>query len=113
MCQRYYYKIKATATDQEFGSGWNDSTTLSSCVIPLPVTMRVAPTALEQSGTASHYQIIYANNAGTCTSVPTFASGSPFSTRTNFYITSGLTAGQGSGARSTSSSAFLAWSAEL
>ena len=113
LCQRYYYKIKATATDQEFGSGWNDSTTLSSCVIPLPVTMRVAPTALEQSGTASHYQIIYANNAGTCTSVPTFASGSPFSTRTNFYITSGLTAGQGSGARSTSSSAFLAWSAEL
>jgi len=114
MCQRYYYKIKGTGGGCLFATGWNGSTTTGHYSITLPVTMRTYPTALETSGTASHYQIVHTNTANACNGVPTYGGEtSPEMARVNATIASGLTAGQGSGIRAGDIAAYLAWSAEL
>ena len=71
-CQRYYYK--QTANNNEFFRGMGMADTDGNSVIlnsPFPITMRVAPSALEQSGSASDYKIRRSTTA-TCTSVPSF-----------------------------------------
>jgi hypothetical protein len=46
-CQRYYWQISNGGSgDGYFGSGFNPSTTRADIVLPLTVTMRVAPTSL-------------------------------------------------------------------
>jgi hypothetical protein len=113
-CQRYYYKIKGTGGGCIFATGWNVSTTSASYSITLPVTMRTYPTALETSGTASHYQIVHTNTANACNGVPTYGGEtSPEMARVDTTVASGLTAGQGSGIRASNIAAYLAWSAEL
>jgi hypothetical protein len=114
LCQRYYYKLKATGGNAIFGVGYNESTTSHLTFTPFPVSMRTAPSALEQSGTAADYRVAFLASAGTnCNAVPTFGNAEVFSARTGFSVASGLTAGQSAMARSVNSSAFLAWSAEL
>jgi len=114
LCQRYYYK--QSANDNQFfrGMGMADvdgnSIELNS---PFPVTMRVAPSALEQSGTASHYKIRRSTTA-TCTSVPSFGHATKDQLQCRFTKSShGF--GDGSAVRCVSGSAgaFLAVSAEL
>jgi len=114
LCQRYYYRIKSTG-DNCFGSGWAGSGTQGIVMIPYPVTMRTKPTALEQSGTASDYRIIYSNTATACNSVPTFSPiTSEVNAGVNFFVASGLTTGIGLGAQVTPAiTAYLGWSAEL
>jgi len=112
-CQRYYYRTTPTS-GSVFGFGWNANTTVSVVGGSFPVPMRDKPSALEQSGTASHYQILHGATATTCSSVPSFdtiTSTTIYST--NFIVASGLTAGQGSGGRSNNASAYLGFSAEL
>ena len=109
-CQRYYYKV----TGDNYGSAFCDSTTGALGSTPFQVQMRIAPTALETSGTAAHYAI--RRSAGTnttCNAVPTFNTATPFVGESVFSVASGLTAGQGVIFRSLSSSSYLAWSAEL
>jgi hypothetical protein len=114
LCQRYYYKMKATGADAFFGSGYCESTTAQNNITVFPTSMRTAPTSVEQSGTAGDYRIAFSTSGGTvCSSVPVFAGAELFSARTQFYVASGLTAGFASAARSVNSSAYLAWSAEL
>ena len=113
MCQRYYFKQQATGGDAYFGSGFNTTTTRGEFLTSFPVSMRTAPTALEQSGTAGNYRVTIADTNVTCSAVPTFIGAELFSARTRFEVSSGLTAGQGSFGRSVNSSAYLAWSAEL
>ena len=109
-CQRYYYK---TAGDS-YGNGFCDSTTGAIGLTPFATTMRIAPTALEQSGTASHYAVRRAASTNTtCSSVPTFNTATANMGETVFTVASGLTAGQGIILRSLSASSYLAWSAEL
>ena len=114
LCQRYYYRITSTG-DNCFGSGWAGSGTQGIVMIPYPVTMRTKPTALEQSGTASNYRIIYSNTASVCNSVPTFSAiTSEITAGVNFFVASGLTTGIGLGAQvAPSITAYLGWSAEL
>jgi hypothetical protein len=78
-----------------------------------PVSMRIAPTALEQSGTATDYSVRHAGTFTACSSVPTFFNASKNSASTQLTVASGLTAGQGSFLRPVNTSAYLAWSAEL
>jgi hypothetical protein len=112
MCQRYYYKI--TSTTNQLGVGWNQNTTASSVMTTFPVTMRTAPSALEQTGTAANYRILHTTTATTCSAVPAFSRGQDHSAITEFTVASGLTAGQGSaGAAASGVTAYLAWSAEL
>jgi len=113
LCYRYYYKQKAAAQFDTFGAGLCDSTTAAQAITPFPVLMRVSPTALEQSGTATNYLLRIANTNPVCSAVPTFSVASPFSATYNFFVASGLTAGQAMFARANSTNSYLAWSAEL
>ena len=114
-CQRYYYKVQATrsASSAFFGTGFNRSTSSALGVTFFPVQMRVGPSALEQSGTASDYSVNHNNTQEACTSVPAWFESDNFSARTSFTTGTNLTQGQGSILRSASTDAFLAWSAEL
>jgi hypothetical protein len=111
-CQRYYYKISGAATNR-IAIGHNSTTTASISTSNFPVTLRIAPTALQQSGTAAHYDVQHANTATTCSSVPTFLTASVNMATSTFTVASGLTAGQGSNIRLANTSGYLAWSAEL
>jgi hypothetical protein len=113
LCYRYYYKITTTASNNVFGSAFNDSSTVSYGLCLFPVTMRTAPTAIDQNGTAGDYRIRVNGSNFTLSSVPAFDSASPFMAIVNL-TTSGLTGGQAGYFRaSNSNGAYLGWSAEL
>jgi hypothetical protein len=113
-CQRYYYKTVLGATNKRIGTGYAASTTLARIMTPLPVSMRTAPTALEQSGTASDYGLLYLATGATCSFVPLFLDATTEAAFSSFSVSSGLTAGNGLfGYLVTGTDSFLAWSAEL
>jgi hypothetical protein len=113
LCQRYYYRTTPEASARVVTSGYNSSTTIHNGVGSFPVPLRITPTALEQSGTASNYSVAYLATSSTASAVPTFDS----RTSNTMYVvqitTTGLTAGQASQGRSQNASGYLAWSAEL
>ena len=115
LCQRYYYRVKANSGGNGlFGVGWCRSSTEATVSIPYPVAMRTNPTALEQSGTAANYQLVFAASAAALSAVPVFGGETTTQgTRIDTTVASGLTAGHGVGLRAGSTSAYLAWSAEL
>ena len=113
LCQRYYYKI-APGSSPIFGAGQCYTSTGVLIYIPFKATMRTAPAALEQSGTAADYRVLNSGGSGvTCSSVPTFNSASIESAAVTFTVASGIVAGNASFGLPLSSSAYLAWSAEL
>jgi hypothetical protein len=112
-CQRYYYRAIVNDVGDHFGSGFNKTTTIGMFFTPFPVTMRVAPTALEQTGTAANYSIAHANTSTAASAVPTFESATVNGASTNVTVASGLTAGQGSMARAANTAAYLGWSVEF
>jgi hypothetical protein len=114
LCQRYYYKIKAESIASTFAVGFCQSTTLAVGMTTFPTTMRIAPTALEQSGTAGDYRV-FIGAGTTCSAVPLIAAGTgtPFSISTTFTVASGLTANSGAYLQALNSTAYLGWSAEL
>ena len=115
LCQRYYYRTKAATALDYFGNGFAFSTTQVIFLTPFKVSLRVAPSSLEQSGTATDYRVL--NSTGTainCSVVPTFASASTELGISISAVASGLTSGAGSmSLANTGSNGFLAWSAEL
>ena len=115
MCQRYYYKqFGGTSSIYIGGVGLVVSTTALQTVVPFPTQMRIAPAALEQTGSASDYRIVTGAGVTTnCSAVPTFVSAQVWQAATNFTVSSGLTAGGAGFGRELTTSAFLAWSAEL
>jgi hypothetical protein len=115
LCQRYYYRFNpAASSSNTLGVGFADTTTASQHTHFFPVSMRIAPTALEQSGTAGNYAIRYAGaGAATCSSVPTFSDANITNATFNLFVASGLTAGQSVAGRAVNTNAWLAWSAEL
>jgi len=110
-CQRYYFKAVATSSSF-WGMGYNVSATALRAVVHYPVEMRIAPTALEQTGTASNYRI-NGTVVDTCSAVPTFLVASRDAGSVAFTVSSGLTSGQASAMQSNTDGAYLAWSAEL
>jgi hypothetical protein len=118
LCQRYYYRTVADVAYADFGMAYNPSTTTAAGFVAFPVPMRIAPTALEQSGTASQYNVLHQSGGSptrtTCNAVPTFQIANKNGSRVYFPVASGLTAGQGSviGADN-NTTAYLGWSAEL
>lgn len=112
-CQRYYYKVVASSSGDPLRSvGFNTASTDSRVLIPFPVTMRAAPSALEQSGTAGDYSV-RSNSNVTCNSVPAYFSASTDEALVDLSVSSGLTAGWGCFTRAVNTDAFFAWSAEL
>ena len=110
-CQRYYYRL--TPASGSFGLGWTFSTTGGINVTNFPVTMRSAPSALEQSGTASNYNLTHTSSLTVCSAVPTFNGATVQSGMVTVTVASGFTAGQGTSLNFNSAGAFLGWSAEL
>jgi hypothetical protein len=114
LCQRYYYKNFPNATDRPFGVGQAYSTTRIVLMTPLKSSMRIAPTALEQSGTAAHYGALSSIGVGlSCNAVPTFYSASTENAAVVLPFASGLIAGNASFVYAFASGAYFAWSAEL
>jgi len=113
LAQRYYYKMQASAINSNFSIGYNTDTTNTRQTTFFPTSLRVAPTAIETTGTASNYLVANASGNPVLTSVPSFSSADIFSASFAGVVASGLTAGQAAALRSATSSAYLAWSAEL
>jgi hypothetical protein len=112
-CQRYYYRITQSAGNT-FNAGFVDSTTVAQLSHIFPTTMRTAPTALEQSGTAADYAVRTSGGTVTnCSAVPAYNNASTNLAQTVFTVASGLTAGQGCQGRCVTTGAYLGWSAEL
>lgn len=114
-CQRYYQRIEPGGTSEALSTvGRITSTTTAQFAIPFVVPMRIAPSALEQSGTAADYQVNHTSTAEACTAVPTFgASTTDLFGVLNTTVASGLTNGQACLFTAAATSAYLAWSAEL
>ena len=113
LCQRYYYKVNADTSSSFFSDGQCDQTTTARGTIQFKVSMRTNPTALEQSGTAADYRLNHSATSTTCNAVPTFLVASSNAGAVVFTVASGLTQGRACALQSTSTNAFLAWSAEL
>ena len=114
LCQRYYYRLGPSISNSMFGVGWNITTTQAVPLITFPVTMRTAPSALEQSGTAGDYAVFHGAGSGTtCNAVPTFGVANIQNCRLLLTVASGLTANGGSMARAENSNGYLGFSAEL
>jgi len=113
-CQRYYYRQTAGAVGVRFGCGQAYATTNAVIASQFPVTMRTAPTALEQNGTAAHYAVLNSAASGvTCSAVPVFNSGSVFMSESLFTVASGLVAGNATFGLALNATGYLGWSAEL
>ena len=84
--------------------------------VPFKITTRIRPTALEQSGTAAHYQVL--NAAATSnlafSAVPSYSDNTTTEqAAVNITVASGLVAGNAGQVSTANSAAYLAWSAEL
>jgi len=115
LCQRYYYKIFPAATTKPLTQvGWYGS----ACIgfNKFPVSMRIPPTAVEQSGTANQYAIAYLTSIATCSAVPSFSNATVDTAITLFTTATTITNGQGVAGytdATNGATAYLAWSAEL
>ena len=110
-CQRYYHRVTSN-NDHTIGVGYNQNTSATRHMIFFPVTMRVQPSALEQSGTAADYSIYHGTSLTVCTSVPIFTNCTTHCAEVQAAASGSLTAGQGS-LLSMESTGYLGWSAEL
>ena len=111
-CQRYYYKLIAAVGDT-FANGYNQNSTTTRNILHFPVTMRVAPTALEQTGTAANYRVLHGTTVTACSAVPTLNATTVNTGEVQATTASGLTAGQGNALESNSDGTYLAFTAEL
>ena len=113
LCHRYYYRVQP-AISAYFGSGFWYSSNSFICHVDFPVVMRTNLTAVEQSGTASHYKVIHNQTTSTCSSVPTYLGDANNTSQSlNFSFSGSGTQGQGGLGRSGDASAYFAWNAEL
>jgi len=113
LCQRYYYKNLPGASNSPLGTGPCVSTTASYQMTPFPVAMRIAPTALEQSGTAADYNTLHAGSTYVNNAVPTFIVANTFAASSQFANAGAMNSVGGAMARTNSTTGYLAWSAEL
>jgi hypothetical protein len=93
LCQRYYYRLNASSSASPFYPCNISTTTLAFATANYPVSMRVPPTAMDQTGTAANYTIGHLATATTLSAVPVYAGGTVNSGRINCTVASGLTAG--------------------
>jgi hypothetical protein len=114
LAQRYYYRVFPNASASTLcPSLYCGSSTLAYGTLQFPTQMRIMPTALEQTGTASDY-VVYASIGGTtCSAVPTFYDANYNSAIIKFTVASGLNTGYSGYARTGSTAGYLGWSAEL
>jgi hypothetical protein len=112
LCQRYYYRLSGSGAF--YSSGVCRSSTVLTSNVVFASTMRTAPSAFTQTGTASDYGIFTGSGSTTtCSAVPFIDDSSQNSARVELTVSSGLTAGQAAMARSLTAASFFGFSAEL
>ena len=112
LCQRYYYRTNPESSGR-IAVGFTSATTTADLLFFLPVTMRIAPTALEQSGTAADYVVVHLGTSTASSSVPILQTGTNITTAIRATVSSGLTQGNGCQLRTANTNGYLGWSAEL
>ena len=112
-CYRYYYRLKGD-NNKTYMIGMSDNDNLNIYgFFHFPVPMRIAPTAIEQNGTAGDYKV-RRDTTKSCTAVPAFIDAMDFYCRVNFPSNShGWGTGQMLWCQGGSSSSYLGFSAEL
>ena len=112
-CYRYYYRLKGE-DNKTYMIGMSDNDNLNIYgFFHFPVPMRIAPTSIEQNGTASHYKV-RRDTTKSCTAVPAFIDAMDFMCRVNFPSSGhGWGTGQMLWCQGGSSSSYLGFSAEL
>ena len=113
LAQRYYYRASTSELNGSLCAGFATGSTGARGIINFPVSMRVAPTGIEHTGSAANYKVAYTGLAATCTAVPTFSNASTNAAGVQFTA-SGLTAGHGIAIERNSGTAFIGFTgAEL
>ena len=112
-CYRYYYRLKGD-NNKTYMIGMSDNDNLNIYgFFHFPVPMRIAPSSIEQSWSASDYKV-RRDTTQTCTAVPAFIDAMDFYCRVNFPRSShGWGTGQMLWCQGGSSSSYLGFSAEL
>lgn len=111
MCQRYYYRAKGVTNTILAPSGVAITAANVDCFMPLPVQMRIAPTAIETTGSNSDYVTTVGGTAVTA--------GPSYNSRTSSTIVvmgisgSSFTVGNGAFLRANTANAYIGVSAEL
>lgn len=114
LCYYYYYRIFPGIAYGVLGDGTANTATTSVIWIKPPRPMRIAPSGIEQSGTAGDYEIFYAGGNYACTSVPAFQSGTTELTQVLFTSTGvAMTAGWNAHGYTVATTAFIGLSARL
>jgi hypothetical protein len=113
-CQRYYYRT-TPGSDTTFALGMAYNATTSLIYLTFPVSMRIRPTAIEQTGTAANYKTLRSSAAAfdNLTGVPTFDGATSSNMGVFSTISANLFAGQAVYLFSNNAGAYLGWSAEL
>ena len=113
LCQRYYCKTDVDADADFLAIGNIDGSTYAQMFIRFPVTMRTSPTSLDQSGTASDYELRVTSNT-TCTIAPLYQAATKHIAYFNIGASGhGNSNGQFCFCRSANANAFIAFNAEL
>jgi len=115
-CYRYYYRITSQTAYSIFGVGNVTGAGGGTFQVKFPVTMRLKPAALEQSGTAANYAIDQGAGAIACSANPALNANTPTndSCTIDMTIASGGTAGRGMlGIANNNTTAYLGFNAEL
>jgi hypothetical protein len=114
LCQRYYYRIYQPVDNSFFPNiGLIRTSTSSRNSFQFPVEMRIIPSALDTTGTASDYRLYYGGTASDCSIVPSISDTTTIGGVIVATVASGLTAGGASIVASGTPNAYLGWSAEL
>lgn len=113
VCQRYYQRFNVVAVGDYLGMGWVSTTTNGNIHLYPSVQMRIAPTAIETTGTPANYQIARAATTVTATSLALMASTTNNLLIVAVGVASGLTVGEGCSLRAANAGAYLGFSAEL
>jgi hypothetical protein len=111
-CQRYYFR-QTGATASRFAIGSSNTTTSAELASQFPVTMRVAPTAIDTTGNVADYSIRESNSTFVASSIPVIAGSNQNTGNLNYSVASGLTVGRGAVGRFNTDNGFIGWSAEL
>ena len=113
-CQRYYFRFTTSVSGTFVAMGHQMTSSAAKIILPFPMSMRVRPTAVETTGTATDYSVARTSTYEVCDVVPTFAGASKEVANVNTNQTqASLSTTLPVALRANSTSFYLGFSAEL
>jgi hypothetical protein len=113
MCQRYYYRVQLASGGFDFAPayGYTATTTAAFMTMPLPVTMRIAPTSVDFGG---NWVVKDMTNTSQAVTTPFFSINASNPAIANLTVTStSLVTGRFATIQGNNSAAYIGFSAEL